>query len=216
MTFLYIRYLQSMLFRESMLTSNSVLIQQQSDMIITRLARTINSSRSVEDSVVTTTPSMPSDHSLLCSQPRAEINQDRPSLANNADRTERRRRERVDRVRRLHIPIQLINLAWEVEFFRTRSGWTVNLQTINYVPNDSPIFDAVRSGDLERIKELFRRGEASINDVMVDGPGDVPLFTVSFQLLKITPCLYGKAVAGSFSLPIFKFLLQESADPLPR
>ena len=149
----------------NLLISSRVLIQQQPDIIVARLIRQLNSSKSIEEPAVISSSLSASNQSSLCSQPAIENNETQLSLANNVDRTKCRRRERADRIQRLRIPLILINLVWEVELFRSRVGWTVNLRTINYVSSDSPIIQAIYQADLEMIKSLFKRGEASINDV---------------------------------------------------
>ena len=166
-----------------MLTSSSVLIQQQPDIIAARVAHQLSSSKFMEVPMVATTPSSSPDQSLLSSSNITKNNGTQTSLANNVDRTERRRRNRGDRIRRLHFPMKLINIAWEVELFRSRLGWTINLRTINYVPYGSPIFNAIYDGDLEMIKVLFKRKEASINDAF---GSSATLLHASFQFPRFT------------------------------
>ena len=150
------------------------MIQQQPDIIIAHLTRRIDSLKPIQETTMTTTPSKYNEPTRV---------QNPLTLTTNIDRTQRERRERAKRIGCLNIPIQLINFAWEIELSRSRSGWNIYIRTSNYVPLDSPIFNAVGRRDIHTIKELFRRGEASVNDVVLYGSESdiVTLVMVGFQ-----------------------------------
>ena len=166
----------------SILTNDRALVLQQPDMIIAHLTRRNNTWKPIEESAVNTKPANPTDNSVLRLQSPAETNGSTlvsiQSLStDDIARAQLRRRKLKERIRRLRIPLVLINSAWEIELFRSRSGWNINIRTLNYLPSNSLIFKAVRKGDLEMIKELFERGKASVNDVFENG---ATLLYVSF------------------------------------
>ena len=105
-----------------------------------------------------------------------------PQQPNDNNLTQRRKRERIESIHRLHIPMWLLRLASEFELFRSRSGWTFNIRTFNYISRGSLICKAVVNQDVETIKDLFRTGKALVYDIVVDDDGwRQTLIEVSFQ-----------------------------------
>ncbi|PMD38288.1 hypothetical protein L207DRAFT_585193 [Hyaloscypha variabilis F] len=48
-------------------------------------------------------------------------------------------------------------------------GWQTNMHTFNVVPDDSPIFEFCRDGNLDAVRYLLGSRKASVNDMTVDG-----------------------------------------------
>ncbi|KAH6999568.1 hypothetical protein EDB80DRAFT_724903 [Ilyonectria destructans] len=79
---------------------------------------------------------------------------------------------------RLQLPRWITNKAWDI---MVAPGPNISLRAYSVVPDDSPVFECVRTGDVDKMLDLFRQGAASPLDVDQDGWG---LFQAA--------CLHGK------------------------
>ncbi|KAH6977394.1 hypothetical protein BKA56DRAFT_588231 [Ilyonectria sp. MPI-CAGE-AT-0026] len=79
---------------------------------------------------------------------------------------------------RLQLPRWITNKAWDI---MVAPGPNISLRTYSVVPHDSPIFECVKTGDVDKMLDLFRQGTASPLDVDQYGCG-----------LFWTACLHGE------------------------
>ena len=112
----------------------------------------------------------PNESSVTACQSHIEINESQDayvqSLGNQhtTQISKRRVRKREELAARYRVSLWAMKWAWDVEFLRSRSGWTIRLIPTTIVPFNSPVNRAVAAGDLTRLRELFDRGQASISD----------------------------------------------------
>jgi hypothetical protein len=57
----------------------------------------------------------------------------------------------------------------EANLFATATGWQFNFNPIRAVPDDSPIFNACRKGNLSTVRFLLSEGDASVRDTNSKG-----------------------------------------------
>jgi hypothetical protein len=57
----------------------------------------------------------------------------------------------------------------EAMITNTRAGWQYNILPVRSVPDDALIFEFCKLGNVDAVRELFRRGDASVLDVDSDG-----------------------------------------------
>lgn len=64
-----------------------------------------------------------------------------------------------------------IGLTYGMEATATnsKSGWKYSILPVRAVQNDSLIFRFCESGNVDAVRELFKRGEASVMDINADG-----------------------------------------------
>lgn len=82
----------------------------------------------------------------------------------------RKRPRPHQRTTTLRIPLWFASQLWELQYsgslsWRTTSEFSLAFRTRNIIPRDSPIFDSLRSADVEGVKELFDKGQASPYDI---------------------------------------------------
>jgi len=75
-----------------------------------------------------------------------------------------RREEREEIIARYLAPAWLINRAWSIQAIHASSGWTFSPRSYTIVPRNSIILQHLRDGNVEGIRELFGRREASPYD----------------------------------------------------
>lgn len=61
----------------------------------------------------------------------------------------------------------------EVSLFSNATGWQFNFNPVRAVPDNSPIFNACRKGNVSVVRYLLSEGEASVRDT--DSKGWTPL-----------------------------------------
>jgi hypothetical protein len=77
---------------------------------------------------------------------------------------------------RFKLPALFSSRVWEIARINAEQGWDLQYRTYNVRPFDSPIFQCCKRGDLEGVKLLLQKGEASLLDVTPTGES---LITVS-------------------------------------
>ncbi len=60
--------------------------------------------------------------------------------------------------------IRLLNKVWNVQYLGLKSEWNFKFRTYNHVSHGSAVVGCAILGDVEGIKELFMKGEATPND----------------------------------------------------
>lgn len=66
-----------------------------------------------------------------------------------------------------------LKVGMEIALINSQRGWKCSLSSIRAVPDNSLVFRFCQSGNIEAVRELFSRGEASVYDV--DSEGQTPL-----------------------------------------
>ncbi|KAN0093828.1 hypothetical protein V8E51_017012 [Hyaloscypha variabilis] len=90
-------------------------------------------------------------------------------------------------------------------------GWQTNMHTFNVVPDDSPIFEFCREGNLEAVRYLLGSRKASVNDMTVDGW--TPLHVSSTPLINMCSSAHMVEFAANYAqTAICSVLLQEGAS----
>jgi hypothetical protein len=54
--------------------------------------------------------------------------------------------------------------VWDVGGYRSLSDWSVNIRTYRIIPDDAPIFQAIRDADIVRVQNLLASKEALVTD----------------------------------------------------
>ncbi|KUJ18612.1 uncharacterized protein LY89DRAFT_667688 [Mollisia scopiformis] len=85
----------------------------------------------------------------------------------------------------------------EANLFATATGWQFNFNPIRAVPDDSPIFNACRKGNLSTVRFLLSEGDASVRDTNSKG---------------WTPLHFASLAESETSVDICEFLISEGAD----
>ncbi|KAL9114818.1 MAG: hypothetical protein Q9187_007399, partial [Circinaria calcarea] len=151
------------------------LLQLQPDIIVSRISHTMNTIQNHNNVMNSLSTTATNKLSVTASQSQIEVfgSQDvqvRPSGSQyNKQLSKRRVKKREELVARHRVPVWAMKWAWDIEFFRSRSGWTVRLNPINMIPRDSSVLEAIESGDLRALQKLFETGQASISDRTADG-----------------------------------------------
>jgi hypothetical protein len=72
---------------------------------------------------------------------------------------------------RIQTPKWLFGVSRAIEICESGAtvGWTFNIQVYNVIPDDSPLFEMARAGDVVGIQHLFSTGQASPFDRSFDG-----------------------------------------------
>ena len=147
------------------------LLRSQPDLIVARLSCISSHTNpsnvaAVSAAVRTIAELAPTIDPATASSSMSENIQVLSSTENHEGRARFRRSKRREQlVVRYRVPALFVNKAWEIEFFKSRAGWTCSLRTCNMVPQDSLAFHMVKIGDERGLQELFDQGHASPFDV---------------------------------------------------
>jgi hypothetical protein len=70
------------------------------------------------------------------------------------------------RSHRFHLPLPmwLVGNVWELSVRQCNGAWTIQLSPVNIRPGHTYVFDFVRAGDVEAVRELLRSGKLSLHD----------------------------------------------------
>ena len=79
---------------------------------------------------------------------------------------------------RVTLPRWLVGCVWEFGLHECDNVWTFQLSPINIRPNHTYIFDFVRAGDVEAVRELLRSRKLSVRDRQQTDYGDSTLLEV--------------------------------------
>ncbi|PMD40219.1 hypothetical protein L207DRAFT_458702 [Hyaloscypha variabilis F] len=112
--------------------------------------------------------------------PMLSIHYERASVYSTQSHTQN---EEVDkRLKSLHKlrarmrgPISILNRFWEISGHNAENGWKISIRTYNIISFDSLTFKYTAEGNIEGLKDLFGKGEASPYDATPGG--DTLLFT---------------------------------------
>jgi hypothetical protein len=90
-------------------------------------------------------------------------------------------RERHGNVRsyRLSLPRWLVGCVWEFSMHECDNVWTFQLSPINIRPAHTYVFDFVRAGDVEAVRDLLRSRKLSVRDCEETNRGVSTLLEVS-------------------------------------
>jgi hypothetical protein len=80
---------------------------------------------------------------------------------------------------RLRLPRRLVNCVWEFGVHECDNVWTFQLKPINIRPAHTYVFDFVRAGDTDAVRELLRSGQLSVHDRQLTSKGSKSLLEVS-------------------------------------
>ena len=69
--------------------------------------------------------------------------------------------EREEVIAQYRAPAWLVNRAWRIQALKASSGWAFIPRTMNIVPKESKIFKYAWEGNIEGLRELLNRHEAS-------------------------------------------------------
>ena len=175
-------------------------MQLQPDIIISRISNTMDTVQRNKSATLSTFITAPNSLSITASkngsipacQSQTEVfgSQEVQVLPLGSQYTQqvskRRLKKREELVARYRVPLWAMKRAWDVEFSRSRSGWTVRLNCMNNIPRDSPVCATIRSGDLRGVQELFEAGQASV----LDWCDDATLLQVSFSAFSTAGSLF--------------------------
>jgi hypothetical protein len=111
-------------------------------------------------------------------EPAAMIPKQQNSLDRaGADRPKRQRRDRSYRFR-VSLPRWFVNCVWELGVHEADGVWTTQMWPVNVRPESAVVFEYVRSGDVEAVRELLNSRQLSLRDHMHRWDGDLSLFEV--------------------------------------
>lgn len=167
------------------------LIQLQPDIIVSRLSSSLcaiqNPSTVVMNSDAIDANTLPSRAPETSKNDAQSSNQQACSTQLVVEQTPKaskrcnsRQEERLIHYRRA---VWFVNWLWDVEFLRSRSGWSLKLRTYNIVSKDSLAFAMVQTKDVEGLRRLFDSGKASVYDVQNIGMGDWTMLRVRYRKL---------------------------------
>ena len=72
-----------------------------------------------------------------------------------------RQEDREEITVRYRGPAWLVNRAWQVEAFRSNSGWKICPRAFNIIPPDSFVFQVAEAGDVGTFRAMFQARQAS-------------------------------------------------------
>jgi hypothetical protein len=77
-----------------------------------------------------------------------------------------KKKSQNDRSHRFHLPLPvwLVGNVWELGVRQCNGAWTFQLSPVNIRPRHTYVFDFVRAGDIEAVRELLRSGKLSVHD----------------------------------------------------
>ncbi|PVH68362.1 hypothetical protein DL98DRAFT_631493 [Cadophora sp. DSE1049] len=90
-----------------------------------------------------------------------------------------------------------LNYGMEANVFTTPTGWQFNFNPIRAVPDDSPIFNACRKGNLSAVQFLLTEGKASVRDTNSKG---------------WTPLHFAAVAESDTNIRVCEYLISEGAD----
>ena len=70
---------------------------------------------------------------------------------------------------RMRGPISILNRFWEISGHNAENGWKISIRTYNIIPDNSLTFRYTFEGNIEGLKDLFGKGEASPYDATTSG-----------------------------------------------
>jgi hypothetical protein len=157
------------------------MIRLQPDIIVTRLSTTIvvSSSRSItkldgvtgtsfQPQVAETSKSNSNDlvtqHYSYWSTSSSWLKLLFGSLAYHRQNSQRRGRNRQLLHARYTFPELFTTRVWEVAGCRSMPDWSVNFRTYRIIPDDAPILEAIKRGDILRVQSLLASKAAFVTD----------------------------------------------------
>jgi hypothetical protein len=99
-------------------------------------------------------------------------------ITTGASNTKRQKRNKSYRLRVI-LPRWFVNCVWELGVHEADGVWTTQIWTVNVRPRHAVVFEYVRSGDVEAVRELLQSGKLSMRDFRVGHYKDESLFEVS-------------------------------------
>jgi hypothetical protein len=162
------------------LTFSSAMIQLQPEIIVARVSSHVNSliidNRRVQDLALTCRPesSTTTSTSVVVEQYNnwtASSSWMRYLLGSYEywkRKGQYKGREREELGAKLTIPFWPERM-WDCRGYETLSGWRFNLQTYRILPDSSPFFKAVKSGDINLVRTMLANRQASVTDRCTDG-----------------------------------------------
>jgi hypothetical protein len=91
----------------------------------------------------------------------------------------KRVKQGIDYTFRLRLPRRLVDCVWEFGVHECDNVWTFQLKPINIRPAHTFVFDFVRAGDTDAVRELLRSGQLSVHDRQASKNGNKTLLEVS-------------------------------------
>jgi hypothetical protein len=85
-----------------------------------------------------------------------------------ASEPKRQKRDKSYRLR-VSLPPWFLNCVWELGIHQADGVWTAQIWPINVRPGSALVFDYVRSGDVEAVRELLQSGQLSMRDYACQG-----------------------------------------------
>lgn len=70
---------------------------------------------------------------------------------------------------RMRGPISILNRFWEISGHNAENGWKINIRNYNTIPYNSLTLRYTREGNIEGLKDLFGKGQASPHDATIGG-----------------------------------------------
>jgi hypothetical protein len=81
---------------------------------------------------------------------------------------------------RISLPSWFVNCVWELGVHEADGVWTTQIWTVNVRPSTAVVFEYVKFGDVEAVRELLQSGQLSMRDhSRHEKFGDESLFEVS-------------------------------------
>jgi hypothetical protein len=80
---------------------------------------------------------------------------------------------------RLSLPRWLVGCVWEFSMHESHNVWTFQLSPVNIRPAHTYVFDFVRAGDVEAVRDLLRSRKLSVRDCEQTKRGASTLLEVS-------------------------------------
>jgi hypothetical protein len=84
-------------------------------------------------------------------------------IKTGASKLKRQKRDRSYRLR-VSLPHWFSNCVWELGVHQADGVWSAQIWPINVRPESAVVFDYVKSGDVEAVRELLQSGQLSMRD----------------------------------------------------
>jgi hypothetical protein len=117
-------------------------------------------------------------NSTLLEPPTATRTQQTSVITTGASNTKRQKRNKSYRLR-VNLPRWFVTCVWELGVHEADGVWTTQIWTVNVRPRHAVVFEYVRSGDVEAVRELRQSGKLSMRDYRDGQYKDESLFEVS-------------------------------------